>query len=75
MTGFRAALNRTCMGGLVTGDFAWRSKLGPIRNADCQRELHPDRARRLTIIGNAPPDLAAFLRGLCQRPLRPGALA
>jgi integrase len=59
----------------VTTDFAWRSKLRPIKNADQRRELYLDRAQRRKLIEKAPPDLAAFLRGLCQLPLRPGALA
>lgn len=75
MTCFRAALNLSFLDGLVTSDFAWRSKLRPIKNADRRRELYLDRAQRLKFIAKAPPDLAAFLRGLCQIPLRPGALA
>jgi integrase len=75
MTCFRAALNLAFLDGLVTSDFAWRSKLRPIKNADRRRELYLDRAQRIQFIEKAPPDLAAFLRGLCQLPLRPGALA
>ena len=75
MTCFRAALNLAFMDGLVTSDFAWRSKLRPIKNADRRRELYLDRSQRLKFIEKAPHDLAAFLRGLCQLPLRPGALA
>lgn len=75
MTCFRAALNLAFLDGLVTSDFAWRGKLRPIKNADRRRELYLDRAQRLKFIEKAPPDLAAFLRGLCQLPLRPGALA
>jgi len=75
MTCFRAALNLAYVDGLLTTDFAWRSKLRPIKNADQRRELYLDRAQRLTFIEKAPGDLAAFLRGLCQVPLRPGALA
>ena len=75
MTCFRAALNLAFLDGLVTNDFAWRSKLRPIKNADRRRELYLDRAQRLKFIEKAPADLAAFLRGLCQLPLRPGALA
>lgn len=75
MTCFRAALNLAYLDGLVTSDFAWRSKLRPIKNADRRRELYLDRAQRLKFIEKAPADLAAFLRGLCQLPLRPGALA
>jgi integrase len=75
MTCFRAALNLAYLDGLLTTDFAWRSKLRPIKNADQRRELYLDRAQRLKFIQKAPDDLAAFLRGLCQLPLRPGALA
>lgn len=75
MTCFRAALNLAFLDGLITSDFAWRSKLRPIKNADRRRELYLDRTQRLTFIEEAPPDLAAFLRGLSQLPLRPGALA
>lgn len=75
MTCFRAALNLAYVDGLLTTDFAWRSKLRPIKNADQRRELYLDRPQRLKFIEKAPPDLAAFLRGLCQLPLRPGALA
>ena len=75
MTCFRAALNLAYLDGLLTTDFAWRSKLRPIKNADQRRELYLDRAQRLKFIEKAPTDLGAFLRGLCQLPLRPGALA
>lgn len=75
MTCFRAALNLAYLDGLLTTDFAWRSKLRPIKNADQRRELYLDRKQRLKFIETAPADLAAFLRGLCQLPLRPGALA
>ena len=75
MTCFRAALNLAFLDGLVTSDFAWRGKLRPIKNADRKRELYLDRSQRLRFIEKAPHDLADFLRGLCQLPLRPGALA
>ena len=75
MTCFRAALNLAYLDGQVTTDFAWRSKLRPIKDADQRRELYLDRAQRLKFIETAPADLAALLRGLCQLPLRPGALA
>jgi integrase len=75
MTCFRAALNLAYLDGLLTTDYSWRNKLRPIKNADQRRELYLDRTQRLKFIEQAPPDLAAFLRGLCQLPLRPGALA
>ena len=75
MTCFRAALNLAYLDGLLTTDYAWRSKLRPIKNADQRRELYLDRAQRLKFIDKAPAELSAFLRGLCQLPLRPGALS
>jgi integrase len=75
MTCFRAALNLAYLDGLLTTDHAWRNKLRPIKNADQRRELYLDRTQRLKFIEKAPHQLAAFLRGLCQLPLRPGALA
>ena len=75
MTCLRAALNLAMADGLVTSDFAWRGKLRPVRNADRRRELYLDRPQRRLLLDHAPPDLAAFLRGLCMLPLRPGALA
>ena len=75
MTCFRAALNLAYLDGLLTSDHAWRAKLRPIKNVDQRRELYLDRAQRLMLLEKAPPDLAAFLRGLCYLPLRPGALA
>jgi len=74
MTCFRAALNLADLDGLLTTDFAWRSKLRPIKNADQRRELYLDRAQRLMFIETAPGEVAAFLRGLCQLPLRPALL-
>ena len=75
MTCFRAALNLAYADGLVTSDFAWRSKLVPLKNADRRRELYLDRDQRRKLIESAAPDLSAFLRGLALLPLRPGALA
>jgi integrase len=75
MTCFRAALNLAYLDGLLTTDFAWRSKLRPIKNADQRRELYLDRSQQLKFIEKAAPDLAYFLRGLALLPLRPGALA
>lgn len=75
MTCFRAALNLAYSDGLVTSDFAWRSKLVPLKNADQRRELYLDREQRSKFIECAAQDLSAFLRGLALLPLRPGALA
>lgn len=75
MSCLRAALNLAFLDGLVTSDFAWRSKLRPIKDADRRRETYLDKEQRRRFIGNADPDLALFLRGLALLPLRPGALA
>ncbi len=75
MTCFRAALNLAYSDGLIASDFAWRSKLLPLKNADQRRELYLDRAQRRKFIKEASADLADFLRGLALLPLRPGALA
>lgn len=71
----RAALNLAFVDGLVTSDFAWRSKLRPIKDADRRREGYLDKDQRRSFIEKAQPDLAQFLRGLSLLPLRPGALA
>lgn len=75
MTPYRAALNLAFEDALVTTDFAWRSKLKPIKDADKSRDLYLDRAQRQTFLKKAPADLAAFIRGMCLVPLRPGAVA
>lgn len=75
MTSFRAALNLAYADGLVTSDFAWKTKLKPIKNADGRRELYLDRDQRLKLTDNAAADLALLIRGLRMLPLRPGALA
>jgi len=75
MACFRAALNLSYDEGLVTSDFAWRSKLRPVKNADRRRETYLDRTQRRSFIEKAAPDVADFLYGLALLPLRPGALA
>jgi integrase len=75
MTCFRAALNLAYIDGLVISDFAWRSKLRPLKNADQRRELYLDRTQRRNFIERAVAELAEFLRGLALLPLRPGALS
>ena len=74
-TPFRAALNLSFEEGLVTTDFAWRTKLKPIEGADKSRDLYLDRTQRQAFLTKAPADLGAFIRGMCQVPLRPGAVA
>lgn len=75
MTPFRAALNMALEQGDVLNDAAWRTALKPIKNADKSRNVYLDRDQRRALIDNLPADCAAFARGLCALPLRPGALA
>ena len=75
MTAFRAALNLAFADGLVTSNFAWNTKLRPIRNADRQRELYLDRAQRQRLLAHAQSDIGQLLQGLNRLPLRPSALA
>ena len=75
MTCFRAALNLAFEDGLATSDFAWRSKLLPVKNADKRRDIYLDRDQRRKWIEHAEADLAVFLKAMSQVPLRPGALA
>lgn len=71
----RAALNLAKDDGFVTSDFAWTAALKPAKNADGRRTLYLDRDQRRALIEELPHDAAAFVRGLCLLPLRPGALA
>lgn len=71
----RAALNRALDRGLVATDRAWRVELRPIENADGRREIYLDAKDRRTLLEKASPEIAPFLRGMTQLPLRPGALA
>ncbi len=72
----RAALNLALADGYVTTDSAWREALKPTKNADGRRELTLDRDQRRKLIEHMPDEAgAAFVRGLCMLPLRPGALA
>jgi integrase len=75
MTALRAALNLAYADGYTTSDFAWRSKLTPVKNADGRRDVYLDLGQRRKLLGEAPADLANLIRGLCLLPLRPGALA
>lgn len=75
MTPFRAALNHALEQQWVTGDFAWRTALKPIKNADKRREGYLDMAQRQRLIDAAPAGLSEFVRVLAQLPVRPGALA
>lgn len=75
MVALRAALNAAFDEGDVLTDAAWRGALRPLKHADRSRGVYLDRAERLALIEALPPDCAAFARGLCALPLRPGALA
>jgi integrase len=75
MTVLRAALNKALLQGDALTDRAWRAALRPSRGADNRRNLYLDRAQRRALIDALPADAAAFVRGLCLLPLRPGALA
>lgn len=75
MVPMRAALNLALSDGFVTSDHAWRKELKPTANADGRRTLYLDRDQRRALIEHLPEDAAAFVRGLCLLPLRPGALA
>lgn len=75
MTALRAALNQAFADGDVLTDHAWRVALKPVRNADRRRDVYLTREERRAILASLPDDAAAFVRGLCALPLRPGALA
>lgn len=75
MTALRAALNAALDQGDVLNANAWRVALRPIKGADKSRNVYLDRKERRALIENLPADCAAFARGLCALPLRPGALA
>lgn len=75
MTALRAALNRAFEDGDVLTDHAWRVALKPVKNADRRRDVYLTREERRAILASLPDDAAAFVRGLCALPLRPGALA
>lgn len=74
MTPFRAALNHAFEKQWITSDFAWRSALKPIKDADGRRDVYLDREQRKRLI-EASGGLAPFVRVLAQLPVRPGALA
>lgn len=78
MTPFRAALNHAFENAWITSDFAWRSKLKPIKNADTRRNVYLDKEQRRALLNAATEGqsgIAAFVRVLCALPVRPGALA
>lgn len=75
MTALRAALNQAFEQGDVLNNQAWRVALKPVRRADRSRDVYLDRTERKALIDALPEHAAAFARGLCALPLRPGALA
>lgn len=75
MVPFRAALNAALERGDALTDRAWRSALKPADVQANRRNLYLDRDQRRRVIETLPADVAAFVRGLCALPLRPGALA
>ena len=74
MVVLRAALNRACDDGDVLTARAWRKALEPAESTG-RRQLYLDRDQRRSLLSALPEDAAAFARGLCLLPLRPGALA
>jgi integrase len=72
---FRAALNHAFENRVATSNAAWRTSLKAIRNANGRRNVYLDAGQRQQLVHAAPADMAAFVRGLCLVPLRPGALA
>lgn len=74
MAAFRAALNLALGQGDVLTAIAWRKALEPMA-ATGRRNLYLDRDQRRALLAALPKEAAAFARGLCLLPLRPGALA
>ncbi|MBS0382030.1 MAG: tyrosine-type recombinase/integrase [Proteobacteria bacterium] len=75
MVPFRAALNLALERGDVLTNRAWHSALKPAEPSGARRNIYLDRDQRRALIEKLPQDVAAFVRGLCALPLRPGALA
>lgn len=75
MVSFRAALYAAMRRGEVETALAWQNALLPTENADRRRNLYLDKSQRRALLEALPADAAAFCRGLCLLPLRPGALA
>lgn len=74
MVALRAALNLALDQGDVLSARAWRKALEPAE-AKGRRSLYLDRDQRRALLAELPKDAAAFARGMCLLPLRPGALA
>lgn len=74
MVAFRAALNAALQDGHAQNALAWKEPLKPAKG-EGRRNLYLDRDQRRALLECLPEDAAAFARGLCLLPLRPGALA
>lgn len=74
MTCLRSALNLAVTDGLVSNDFAWKTKLKPMPGVDGKREELINKEQRKALIGKLPSDLADLVKGACLIPLRPKAL-
>lgn len=74
MVPFRAALNAALRRGEASTALAWHNALRPLE-ANGRRALYLDKEQRRALLDALPDDAAAFCRGLCMVPLRPGAVA
>lgn len=75
MTCLKAALNLALQDGLITTDFAWKSKLAAIKNATKRRNIYIDRSERQKLLQACELDLRNLVHAACLLPLRPGAIA
>ncbi|AXA84446.1 integrase [Lysobacter oculi] len=76
MVALRAALNAAFRRGEVTTTLAWQQAMKPAE-ARGRRHLYLDKSQRRALLDalGEDPVAAAFCRGLCLLPIRPGALA
>ena len=75
MACLKAALNLAYRNGLATSDFAWRTQLIAVKNADKRRNVYLDLSQRRLLISKCPSDLAKLVEAMSLLPLRPGAFA
>ena len=73
MTCLRSALNLAVTDGLISNDFAWKTKLKPMPGVDGKREELISKEQRNSLIENLPTDLAELVKGASLIPLRPKA--
>jgi integrase len=71
----KTALNLAFEDGYITSDYAWKSKLKPLKVGPVQRKCYLTKIQRRALIDHAENDIAPFFQGLSLLPLRPGALA